>query len=248
MKINLTLIESFVQNALESGFVTEDTILLKDLVGEIVKIVNKQYYFSDVVSLEPICIEVRANPKEIAGINVEHFQQLLENLAEELLRDQGINPTQPLRVVFFDDDRIKSGHWDVSVEQSTPEIEQTLQINTKKKMQPKPNKAYLIINGEDTFEISQTAVNIGRSQENQIIFDDMRISRRHAQIRPVRNHLTVFDLSSTIGTKVNKKRISQKRLQHGDVIEIGEHKIIFVEEEFAPAINKLEKTNKIERK
>ena len=59
------------------------------------------------------------------------------------------------------------------------------------------------------------------------MLDNLRVSRVHAQIRQIKNQHVLFDLSSTTGTKVNGKKVSQKPLSQGDVIEIADVALIY---------------------
>ena len=72
---------------------------------------------------------------------------------------------------------------------------------------------------------------IGRDEENDIIFDDPGISRRHSEIRVTTDgpHLkaTVRDLGSTNGTFVNGARISSQRLEDGDRVTFGRTTVTF---------------------
>lgn len=72
---------------------------------------------------------------------------------------------------------------------------------------------------------------IGRDEENDIIFDDPGISRRHSEIRVTTDgpHLkaTVRDLGSTNGTFVNGERVSSQRLEEGDRVTFGRTTVTF---------------------
>jgi hypothetical protein len=89
---------------------------------------------------------------------------------------------------------------------------------------------YLILRNEDIFPINQPVVNIGRRPENQLILEDLRVSRDHAQIRKIQGQHVLFDLNSTGGTFVNGKRISQYTLRTGDVISFAGVTVIFAED------------------
>jgi ABC transport system ATP-binding/permease protein len=73
-------------------------------------------------------------------------------------------------------------------------------------------------------------ISIGRRNTNDIVIDDMRISRLHAQIRLVPDGYMIFDTGSTGGTFVNSARISQQLLKTGDVISLGGYRFIFLQE------------------
>jgi ABC-type multidrug transport system ATPase subunit len=65
-------------------------------------------------------------------------------------------------------------------------------------------------------------VRIGREEDNDVVVDDMLVSRRHAELRG--NRLAGYelvDLDSHNGTFVNGKRIRKARLEQLDVVGIG---------------------------
>ena len=62
---------------------------------------------------------------------------------------------------------------------------------------------------------------IGRDPENDLVLDDRRVSRRHAEIRPRLGRYTLYDLQSTNGTSVNGRRVAEVALSDGDEIVIG---------------------------
>jgi pSer/pThr/pTyr-binding forkhead associated (FHA) protein len=68
------------------------------------------------------------------------------------------------------------------------------------------------------------AVVIGRESNCHLILDDKQVSRIHARIIRDSDGVTIEDLGSTNGTKVNYTRIVSKRLlRPGDIIVIGDH-------------------------
>lgn len=70
-------------------------------------------------------------------------------------------------------------------------------------------------------------VRIGRSRENDIILENLSVSREHAQIRYHDDRYTIIDLNSANGTMVNGVRVSKAEIVHEDVITIGKHKLYF---------------------
>jgi len=93
-----------------------------------------------------------------------------------------------------------------------------------------PANAFLIYEGDKTFELNQMVVNIGRRSDNHIVLSDPRVSRAHAQIRAIRGQYVLFDLNSTGGTMVNGRRIHQCALKPGDVISLSGVPLIYGEE------------------
>ena len=90
-----------------------------------------------------------------------------------------------------------------------------------------PENAFLIIEGVKVHPINESVVNIGRRLENQLVIDDPRVSRNHAQLRAIKGRFVLFDLNSTGGTFVNGQRTSQTVLYPGDVISLAGVALIF---------------------
>lgn len=77
--------------------------------------------------------------------------------------------------------------------------------------------------------IDQSALRIGRHEDNEICIDDELASREHALIERVKSeqddsvcNYVVRDLNSTNGTSVNHEPISSHLLVEGDMIRIGQ--------------------------
>ena len=90
-----------------------------------------------------------------------------------------------------------------------------------------PENAFLIIEGVKVHPLTESVVNIGRRLENQLVIDDPRVSRNHAQLRSIKGRYVLFDLNSTGGTFVNGQRTSQTVLYPGDVISLAGVALIF---------------------
>lgn len=90
-----------------------------------------------------------------------------------------------------------------------------------------PENAFLIVEGVKVHALNESVVNIGRRLENQLVIDDPRVSRNHAQLRAIKGRFVLFDLNSTGGTYVNGQRTSQTVLYPGDVISLAGVSLIF---------------------
>jgi ABC transport system ATP-binding/permease protein len=62
---------------------------------------------------------------------------------------------------------------------------------------------------------------IGRDASNDIVADDLSVSRRHAELRRAGDHYEIFDLGSFNGTFVNGQEVIAARVTGQDVIGIG---------------------------
>jgi len=90
-----------------------------------------------------------------------------------------------------------------------------------------PENAFLIVEGVKVYPLKEPVINIGRRLENQLVIDDPRISRNHAQLRAINGRYVLFDLNSTGGSFVNSQRTSQTVLYPGDVISLAGVALIF---------------------
>ncbi|GLV59395.1 hypothetical protein KDH_62220 [Dictyobacter sp. S3.2.2.5] len=83
--------------------------------------------------------------------------------------------------------------------------------------------------GQQTYRIEKPLVNIGRQLSNDIIVEDKRVSRYHAQIKyQPDGHFAIFDLGSTNGITINNTpHMRQHILRNGDQFTIGSYDFYF---------------------
>jgi hypothetical protein len=97
--------------------------------------------------------------------------------------------------------------------------------------QDTPRNPQLLINGQRGVPLNQPLLNIGRSRDNHIVLDDPSVSRHHLQLRLRFGRYTLFDAQSQSGTYVNDVLIKEHQLQSGDVIRIGNTRLIYMEDD-----------------
>lgn len=71
------------------------------------------------------------------------------------------------------------------------------------------------------YTLSQEMLHVGRASDNDIVLDDKRASRHHAQITYENGVYFILDLNTANGTFVNQRRVLNQQLQNGDLIQIG---------------------------
>ncbi|HTE43559.1 MAG TPA: AAA family ATPase [Steroidobacteraceae bacterium] len=71
---------------------------------------------------------------------------------------------------------------------------------------------------------------IGRTPDNDLQVDSKYVSRHHAQIITTIQGSTIEDLNSTNGIYSRTKRVRRRLLNDGDVIHIGQHEIMYIDE------------------
>lgn len=98
--------------------------------------------------------------------------------------------------------------------------------------QPLP-QAWLTIRlpqaGQQIYRIEKQIINIGRQLSNDIIVEDKRVSRYHAQIKfQPDGQFVIFDLGSTNGITINNTpHMRQHVLRNGDRFTIGSYDFYF---------------------
>jgi pSer/pThr/pTyr-binding forkhead associated (FHA) protein len=103
----------------------------------------------------------------------------------------------------------------------------TIGFHTDNEERNIPANAFLVMDGNKIIPLDTPVLNIGRRLNNQIIINDKRISRTHAQLRVSKGRFALFDLNSTGGTFVNGRRINQSTLFPGDVISLAGVTLIY---------------------
>src|SRR5476651_640391 len=91
---------------------------------------------------------------------------------------------------------------------------------------PRVSSAYLMVDDEVIYEIASNSVlNIGRLDTNDIVLDDYKVSREHAVLKFSRYQIMLVDLASTHGSYVNGERIDRRAIHFGDTIKIVSHEL-----------------------
>jgi type II secretory pathway predicted ATPase ExeA len=71
---------------------------------------------------------------------------------------------------------------------------------------------------------------IGRTPDNDLQIDSKFISRHHCQIVTQPDACVIEDLNSTNGIYVQSKRVRRHNLNDGDVVQVGQHEIMYIDE------------------
>ncbi len=79
------------------------------------------------------------------------------------------------------------------------------------------------------YVVDSDVFSIGRLPGNHLVLADSLVSRRHAEIRKHNSEYRIADLGSLNGIYVNNLKVQDEKLVHGDVVVIGESKLLFEE-------------------
>lgn len=92
-----------------------------------------------------------------------------------------------------------------------------------------PTNVFLVINNQ-VVPIIRRETKLGRSLENDLVIQDVLVSRDHAKILYEHGTFILSDLDSTGGTFINGSKCSRGELKSGDVISLATVKITFRKE------------------
>jgi hypothetical protein len=167
----------------------------------------------------------------------EAWQESLPLLAEvtgaleETWKDQGyeVKKAPVIQLVQSPDlsnNQIKV-ETDYSIEEHTNKQTALQKLTREPQEETLPKDACLIITDREPFFLGKQVINIGRRSTNDLVLDDPMVSRDHVQLRADNGRFYLFDLGSKAGTTINNFPASNVALKPGDVIQIGQTKMIY---------------------
>ena len=148
----------------------------------------------------------------LAEVDLDRFADVEESLVRELCdaarqtaRDEGWQFMGPVQVILTASPAVRAGQ---------------LQVAARMKEADGGAGVLHLGNGQQVV-LGEYRLTLGRLPECTITFDDTNVSREHAEIRPDGDGFVIADLGSTNGTTVNGVAVSQRRLDDGDVVALG---------------------------
>jgi len=81
---------------------------------------------------------------------------------------------------------------------------------------------------QQTYEMSDELVTVGRAADNTISIAHASISGHHAELTLVEGDYKLTDLNSTNGSRINDERVTEGVLRNKDILQLGN--IIFLYE------------------
>lgn len=80
---------------------------------------------------------------------------------------------------------------------------------------------------EQVYRLDREVIQIGRHVSNDIVVNDRRVSRHHAQVRYENGRFVIYDLGSLNGIGINRTNVRQHTLRDGDLVSVGSYDFIF---------------------
>ena len=109
---------------------------------------------------------------------------------------------------------------------------ETIPLNTSSNSGEEPLYLLSLLNNElmsSSWKLVAKDYSIGRSSQNNIILDDITVSRKHALISVSNKNVMITDNNSTNGMYINNEIKNDCLLKTGDKIQIGKYLLLLTE-------------------
>ena len=247
MKLKLEQLESRLQALIEvrlvsalPGFQVEDLVVQK--LASAMK--DNLIEDSDGSQLIPNVFTLVVNPQSIERWRQPKLLEAMINSLKIVGEEAGLKFSSPPTISIVQNSQQEESKVDVVASHQLESAEDTrgmtpppVEDSSDTEAGTQPQKAFLIVDGVKVFPLTQSVVNIGRRLDNQLVIDDPRVSRNHAQLRSIKGRYVIFDLNSTGGTFVNGQRTSQTVMYPGDVISLAGVPLVFGQDNPPPRLD-----------
>ena len=233
LNIRLQQLESRLQNLVEGGsaWLFPDSRKLPNLAHRLVEAMRQGLHEgTQGEALAPNLYILIAHPEHARLLQADPaLLGELRHVLEVVGTEAGVVFVASPVVRIVAAEEIIPGDIQVLAQNSLQDLPQTsaIPVSSRDTSSLDAGEAFLIVDGTQIYPLSQSMVSIGRREDNQLVIDDPRVSRLHAQLRFVRGRFIIFDLGSTGGTFVNGQRIRECTLHPGDVISLAGISLVF---------------------
>jgi hypothetical protein len=191
----------------------------------------------------PNVYTVRATPSARAHWQDPNVVEMLLQVLKDAGDQAGLRFATPPSIEFAEDPEVGVGDLHVEAVHRSRSLGMTQDVAGHTPAQASiteapniPENAFLIVGGVKEYALHAAVVNIGRRLDNDLVIDDPRVSRQHAQLRAINGYFVYFDLESSGGSFINGQRRSQSILYSGDVISLGGVPVIYAQDVSMPAV------------
>jgi hypothetical protein len=160
------------------------------------------------------------------------LEQEMATYLADLAQERGFSMLEHPRVVLGEDPAVQKRSIQVVAEMTNADGAETTQVMAPAAPAQPARKSHALLllaapGGPQPIPVESTALSLGRGLGNDVILEDTRVSRHHAQLRYRQRRFWLTDLGSTNGTFVNGERVSEAPLRDGDVISLGGLELTF---------------------
>lgn len=156
----------------------------------------------------------------LSRADLEQFEEIADSLQRELAdaarehaRDEGYAFMGPVAVELVVDGSLKAGEFAVHARMREGD--------------GGSGAGSLILPNNERMILGDRPIVLGRQPDCDLTLNDANVSRRHAEIRPVRDGFVLTDLGSTNGSRINGVLVTERALRDGDELTFGGTRLIF---------------------
>jgi hypothetical protein len=235
----LSKLEKLIEQFVEEPFVRlfSDRLLPQEVARHLVQALEDGEILSnDGFSEVPGRYIIYLNPLDLSALRKDHpdldaqLQLELQHIADKM----GVRLREEPEVILEPDIDLPQQSVKISpIDNPASLVDRTRDMDVKqmrKLIEQQSPCAYLIIEGRQSIDLRKSIIRIGRALDNDIILEDRRVSRHHAQLRQRYGRYLLHDLDSTGGTRVNGFRVKEIVLHAGDTISLSGVDIIYAED------------------
>lgn len=241
----LSRFESFMENMVEGNVARlfRSPIQPAEIGKRLERAMESQQTISVGRILVPNSYKAHLHPDDFAAFApvCKNLQQEMARYLAELARERGFSMLNHPTVELVPDPGVKPRGIMIMAEltENAPHLAAHTQVMSgpqgpsgaaaPSQSQPRASLTLYTDQGEHRIPLSSSLVNLGRGLNNDVILEDSRVSREHAQVRYKARRFWVSDLRSTNGTFVNGDPIQEQQLRSGDIISLGGLELRFEE-------------------
>ncbi len=240
-------LENWIEQLVEEPFVRlfAGRLLPQDVAQHLVRALEDgERLGADGTAEVPGRYRIILNPEDLNALTMHHPNlgaQLAEAL-KTLTSRMNVRLKEPPAIILHPDPRlplravrITPAHHHSLPQEHTQDITHSasprdVQMRLTHQNQSRALHAYLVIQGERIFDLTQDTIRIGRALNNDLILEERSVSRYHAQLRRRYGRYILQDLGSSRGTSVNGFPVQEMVLRPGDVISLAGVDLIYAEE------------------
>lgn len=240
-----TLAEQWVEGAF--GRLFGGRLQPMQVAGALARVMEDQHHLADNGErFAPNMYWVYLNPVDYAALR-ESTPTLPDDLARSvkaLAEQQGLRLLETPIVEIRPEESIPRKKVSVAAQylaQNTAPIGQTAEIapeaveSIRHSLHAASNvHSFLILDGRRHVSLVKPVITLGRALDNDIVIDDPRVSRHHAQLRLRQGRYVLYDTGSSGGTTLNDRPVTEAVLKAGDVMSLAGAQIIFGEDTPTP--------------
>ncbi|NOK60364.1 MAG: Adenylate cyclase [Chloroflexi bacterium AL-W] len=236
----LSRFESFMENIVEGSVARlfRSPVQPSEIAKRLERAMETQQMISVRRVIVPNIYRAYLNPQDLAAfqnVRAEMEREMATYLAD-LAKERGFTMLEYPQVELTADAGVSRHGIQVTAETSSapPPTNaggktEIIQKSTPDAPQPRARLLLKTATGTHTIPLESTLLSVGRGLNNDIILEDTRVSRNHAQLQYRARRFWLTDLGSTNGTYVNTEPVQEQAIQEGDTISLGGLELTFKE-------------------